>query len=91
LKVTARRGQQYCGTPDSPDVVSEIPVHFEVKRTEALSLYDAMEKAATECGLQVPVVVHKRNNRDWLFIVRAIDIKSFCQTVHLCLDSKNEA
>ena len=35
--VTARRGVQYQGGTDSPDVVSDFDeIHFEVKRTERL-------------------------------------------------------
>ena len=26
----ARRGQQFSGSPDSPDVVTDLPYHFEV-------------------------------------------------------------
>ena len=41
----ARRGVQYHGGADSPDVVGLPGVHIEVKRTETLSLYPAMEQA----------------------------------------------
>ena len=37
----ARRGQQYCGTPDSPDLVTSIPgLYVEVKNREAIRLYE---------------------------------------------------
>ena len=42
----ARRGQQFQGSPDSPDVICEsLPFHIECKRTEALRIYDALEQA----------------------------------------------
>ena len=43
----ARRGQQFSGSPDSPDVVcDDLPwAHFEVKLVERLDLDGAMEQA----------------------------------------------
>jgi hypothetical protein len=43
----ARRGQQFAGSPDSPDVVcSNLEwIHFEVKAVERLNIEDAMEQA----------------------------------------------
>ena len=72
----ARRGRQYCGTPESPDVISTIPgVYWECKRTEALSLYSAMEQAGNDAGVgDVPVICHRRNNREWLAICRLVDL-----------------
>jgi Holliday junction resolvase len=68
--VFARRGQQYAGNPEAPDVVTGLErAHFEVKRTERLNLYDAMEQAAGECGSRVPVVAHRRNRGEWLAIL----------------------
>jgi len=70
----ARRGQQYAGDPDAPDVVSDVPgVHFEVKRVERLSLHKAMEKAEEDCGDAVPVVAHRPNRKPWLVTMRAVD------------------
>jgi hypothetical protein len=70
----ARRGQQFSGSPDSPDVICEsLPwIHFEVKHTERLNLYDAMEQAQRDCGAgKVPLVVYRRNNRGWLVTMTA--------------------
>lgn len=49
-------------------------VHFEVKRTESLSIYTAMAQAMIDCGAKVPVVAHRRNNKDWLCVLRADDL-----------------
>lgn len=48
----ARRGQQFAGGPDSPDVVCpELErFHFEVKRTEKLNVYDAYDQAKRDAG-----------------------------------------
>ena len=43
--IPARRGVQYAGGADSPDVIGFEGVHIEVKRTEALRLYPALEQA----------------------------------------------
>jgi hypothetical protein len=50
----ARRGQQFSGSPDSPDVVCDsLPwIHFEVKAVERLNIEDAMEQARRDCGGQ---------------------------------------
>jgi len=69
---SARRGVQYKGTPDSPDVIAEnlpIPCHFEVKRTETLSIYKAYEQAKSDSGAdEMPIVCHRRNRQPWLVI-----------------------
>lgn len=70
----ARRGQQYSGGGDSPDIVHNIPgIHAEVKRTEALSLYDAMEQAIADAKPgNIPVVFHRRNQKEWVAILSAV-------------------
>jgi len=43
--VNARRGRQYKGTPDSPDIISDLDeFHFEVKRVEALRIYKKQKR-----------------------------------------------
>jgi hypothetical protein len=72
---SARRGQQFSGTPDSPDVVcSDLPgFHFEVKTVEHLRLHEAMAQAVHDAAGKTPVVAHKRNRGDWLVTMRADD------------------
>lgn len=71
---TARRGQQFAGGTDSPDVVTSFPdIHLEVKRTERGNPYVWMEQAVRDAGGRCPVVLHKRNNQPWLLIVRLSD------------------
>lgn len=62
----ARRGQQYCGSPDSPDVISSLPFHFEVKRVEKLNIQKAIEQSEAECGEEMPVVAHRKDRGQWL-------------------------
>ena len=71
----ARRGQQYSGNPDAPDVVCPdlADMHFEVKWVQRLNIWDAMEQAKRDCGDAMPVVAHKRNHCEWLVTMRAED------------------
>jgi Holliday junction resolvase len=49
--LTARRGQQHRGGPDSPDVIGGIPgTHPEVKRTQHLRLPEALASAIVRLG-----------------------------------------
>lgn len=78
----AIRGRQYSGHPDAPDVAHGIPgTHPEVKRTESLSLYKAMEQAAGDAGNSIPYVAHRRNRREWLVVIRADDLLQFARHV----------
>ena len=72
----ARRGQQFQGSPESPDVVSEIQgVHWEVKRTEKLSLWKALEQAKKDAGeSDIPIVAHKANRKPWCVIMQLEDL-----------------
>ena len=58
-----RRGQQFCGANGDADVVGLDGVHIEVKRTERLSLYDALAQAKHDAREgEMPVVMHRKNN-----------------------------
>ena len=71
----ARRGQQFAGGTDSPDVVCESlsGLHFEVKRTERGNPYDWVSQAQRDCGEKLPVVLHRRNDHEWLAVMPAKD------------------
>jgi Holliday junction resolvase len=71
----ARRGQQFSGSPDSPDVVCPdlAGFHFEVKAVERLNVHQAMAQALDDAGQNIPVVAHKRNRGDWRVTMRADD------------------
>lgn len=66
----ARRGQQFSGGKDSPDVICDsLPVHWEVKRTECGNPYNWIEQAVRDASGKTPVVAHRRNGKDWLAIM----------------------
>lgn len=79
---TARRGQQFAGGGESPDVVSSHEnLHLEVKRCEAGNPYRWMDQAVRDAGDKVPVVLHRRNGEEWLLIVRLSDAPRLAQEV----------
>lgn len=64
----ARRGVQYKGGQDSPDVIGLPGTHIEVKRTERLNLYDALTQSKADAGDDMPIVLHRKNNAEWVVI-----------------------
>ena len=91
LRTEARRGRQFCGSDESPDVETDIPdVHFEVKRAETFRLYAALEQALADCGSRIPVVLHRANNRPWVAIVRLDDLPQLATTIYLTLAKSPE-
>lgn len=67
----ARRGVQYSGGEDSPDVVGLPGLHVEVKRVQRLNLVDACVQAEGDCGSKPWIVAHRRNHSPWLITMRA--------------------
>jgi Holliday junction resolvase len=82
LGCNARRGVQYHGGPNSPDIVDAVPgVHFEVKRVEKLNIHDALAQAVADAGIAVPVVLSRRNRGEWLITMRAADMVQFAEQI----------
>ena len=74
----ARRGQQFAGGTDSPDVVTSYGgIHLEVKRVERGNPYDWVDQAVRDAAGKVPVVLHRRNNQPWLIVMRLADVPKF--------------
>ena len=69
--IKARRGQQFSGSPDSPDVVAEMPgVHLEVKRTERFELRSALAQAQRDARAdEMPVVLQRGNRQPWVAVM----------------------
>lgn len=68
-----RRGVQYHGGQDSPDVVGLPHIHIECKRVERLNLEDAFAQAKRDAGDKIPSVFHRKNNGDWMVTMRLDD------------------
>ena len=70
----ARRGVQYQGGGDSPDVVGLPGCHVECKRVERGSLYDWLDQACHDAADgRVPLIAHRRNRRQWVAILNLDD------------------
>lgn len=77
-----RRGQQFAGGTDSPDVVHPLAnIHLEVKRVERGNPYLWMEQAIRDAGGKIPLVLHRRNRQDWLAIVRLADVQRLAEEI----------
>ena len=73
--VTPRRGVQFQGSPDSPDIIVDIPnLHIECKRTERFRLYEALDQAVEDAKEKLPIVLHRQNKKPWVAIVRLDDL-----------------
>jgi Holliday junction resolvase len=69
----ARRGQQFSGGNESPDVVHGMSgFHVEVKRVQAFNLYKAMEQAMRD---KKPgddaLIFHRKNGEKWVVVLDA--------------------
>lgn len=65
----ARRGVQYHGGPESPDVIGLPGIHIEVKRSEICKAYDFLAQSMLDAGDDIPIVVHRQNGRPWIVIM----------------------
>ncbi len=82
----ARRGQQYSGNPEAPDVVHSIAgVHIEVKRVESFQLHKSMEQARGDAGENVPVVLTKQNRKPWMCVVALDDLPKLAEQIYLTM------
>ena len=68
-----RRGVQYHGGPESPDVVGLPHIHIECKRVERLNLEEAFSQAKRDCGDKIPTVFYRKNNSEWMVVMREAD------------------
>ena len=72
--VSARRGRQFSGSPDSPDVVSDDGFHWEVKWVQNLNIHKAIEQSVGDAGKdKLPAVAFKKNSTGWMVAMRAED------------------
>lgn len=71
----ARRGQQFKGGGDSPDIVCDglADFHVECKRVESGNLYNWLDQAIRDAGGKTPVVMHRRSRKGWVAILRLED------------------
>ena len=60
----ARRGCQFAGGTDSPDVkCDDFPCHIEAKFVERLNILDAYRQSQRDAGEKIPCVVHRKKGQ----------------------------
>lgn len=74
----AKRGVQFSqgkfGLTESDVVCDSLPLHIECKRVEAGNPYVWLEQAVRDAKAEkLPVVFHKRNDHEWIVVLRAED------------------
>ena len=73
----ARRAQQFSATESSADLLAPgLPNLFlEVKRRQSMNLHKVMDECEEHCGGLHPVILHRKDNTDWLVTFRLQDIR----------------
>lgn len=80
----ARRGQQYAGSPDSPDVIGIPGIHFEIKRVERLDLGAAIKQSKDDSAdNEVPVVAHRKSGEPWYVTLSLEDFLMYVQATQM--------
>lgn len=65
-----RRTAQHCGMHGCADVVCDgLNLHIEVKRTERLKLWDAVEQCKRDAKGKPSVIMHRSNGKPWVAIM----------------------
>ena len=76
----ARRGQQFSGSPDSPDIADAMPgAHIECKRLKQIAAMRFMEQAVRDAGDNVPLVVMREDRGPWCLMLRLDDLMEFAR------------
>ena len=73
----ARRAQQYCGHETAADLVCEglEGVMVEVKRRQSMNIHKVMAESLAHCrGAMLPVILHRKDNEEWLLTIRLDDL-----------------
>ena len=89
LGTDARRGRQFSGSPDSPDVVGIDGIHVEVKRDEVTcgkSLLKALSQSSDDAGENIPIVITRRNRENWVVAFELDHIVPFARAICKILD-----
>ena len=69
-----RRGVQYHGGQDSPDVTGLPHIHIECKRiAERLDIDKAWSQSVGDAGSDIPTVMYRKDHADWMVLMRLSD------------------
>lgn len=64
-------------------------LHVEVKRRERLNIHAAMDQSqrySDKNGDTLPIVLHRKNNHDWLVTVKFNDLEEFAREILRLID-----
>ena len=83
----ARRGQQYAGGGDSPDVIHNMQlsddraIHIEVKRAEKFLLWSSLDQAREDASPgDIPVVFYRKSRKPWVVVLTAVAFLTIMKT-----------
>lgn len=90
--INARRGQQFSGSPDSPDIVTDFDfLHIECKRVNKLNIQTALEQSIRDSKEgQIPVVIHRADRQDWKITFRLSDVPEFLKQMERFATTNNQ-
>jgi hypothetical protein len=82
-RANARRAQQHSGSESASDLISPGTPNLwlEVKRVQALNIHATMAKSLEQCGSLAPVILHRKNDTEWLLTIRLDDVREFATQV----------
>jgi len=84
LGIEARRGVQYSGGPDSPDVIGLPGYHIEVKNVNRLNLGKAIKQSIQDSGKdETPIVIHHRDREPWYVTIDFEDFLDMYEKAYL--------
>jgi len=87
----ARRGQQFKGTKDSPDIscetLEDLGFHLESKFTQTISMYPTLEKGLEDSGGVAPLVLYKKDNKPPITFMY---LQDFMKLLVLLLDNNRK-
>jgi hypothetical protein len=87
FKLPVRRGCQYRGGPDSPDVCGLDGLAVEVKRRARLHVESALQQALHDASpVDVPMVMHRADREDWKITIFAKDLLRFLDAANTLID-----
>ncbi len=88
----ARRGIQYKGGLNSPDVIcDELPFNIEVKFVEKLNMEDAFAQSVGDAGnVKIPIVINKKRRVEAKVTIRFSDFVDILQIAHGKIDGMND-
>lgn len=56
-----------------PDIMTDTPIHIEVKRQETTKIHEWFKQSESACGNKIPTVVHRRSREPWMITMRFED------------------